>query len=179
MQDTVAVQSRPRSLAIDLAWIALFSSVFALVKAVGREGGLHLPGHSAAFWLPVLFLAGATVKRRGSVCATAGLGAFLSTVPHPPSVGWLLGYGIAALVLEAGLKRADKASFLHWTLLGGVANLGKFVAKCAFPGTGSAFGFLRAGLTASATSHLLFGMAGGAIAAALWYALASRRRPGE
>jgi len=160
----------------DGLWLVGLVAAFWAVN-VADFGIRRVPGHSLAFWLPMLVLTRARLGRPGSALAVASVGGLLVKMPH--FHGWgMLGFLAAAGGLELLLPgdRGRKAGWLAFIAVGAAAGLAKWLARLA-PG------LLLLGLDgnihilpmwATLGMHLGFGMLGG-----LSGAVAHRGLPGR
>src|SRR5207244_238417 len=109
----------------ELAWLLFSVLLFWGGKWAGKL--LHgIPGHSAAFWVPALFLARAAVPRPGAGTVTALLGGALWSLPESNPLGWA-GYVAAGLALDLLARHTERLRRLPYALLGGaVCSMAKF-----------------------------------------------------
>ncbi len=151
----------------ELAWLLGCALLFWALKGTGKllEG---IPGHAAAFWVPVLFLARAGVPRPGAGACTGPLGGARWGLPTGKSLG-LAGYVAAGLALDAFALRGDRLRWLPLALLAGVlCSLAKFsFHNIPAAVLGAHASFLAWGMAPVAGLHNFFGMAGGLIGWAL------------
>jgi hypothetical protein len=122
-----------------------------------------VPGHSAVFWIPTLFLARAAVGKTGAASMTALLGATLWFLPQGAVYFNLGSYVAAGLVLDAFDLNALRLRRLPFALLGGaLCHLAKFGFHNVPPTLlGLYRPFMTWGTIQVAWMHLLFGLIGG------------------
>ncbi len=174
----IETRSRTAVLARDLAALLGFSAALAVTAGLIRTP-MHLPGHSAVFWMPVLVLAGA-YRRPGLAAGSALLGGAASVL-------WC-GKGaleFAGLLAAAGAVEALRAGWSArtrglWLIVAGIlGHLGKLGTKVlAALAAGSAVNDTGLLIVPTLALYAAFGLAGGALA---WGALTAwdRLRPGE
>jgi len=168
--------SVPRTLARDAAALLGFSAALAVAAGVTKTP-MHLPGHSAIFWMPVLVVAGSH-RRPGMAVGSAVLGGAMASLwggVGGLDFGCLL--AAAAMVQACSLARSPESRGT-WMLAAGVlGHLGKLGIKVTAA--------LASGLPLNHTGLLLlptlglyvaFGLIGGVLA---WGALAASRRLGR
>jgi hypothetical protein len=178
-EDRAAVElSRPisRSLARDAAALLGFSAALAVAVGVIKTP-MHVPGHSALFWMPILVLAGSH-RRPGMAVGSAALGGAMASLwggVGGLDFGCLL--AAAALVQACALARSPESRGT-WMLAAGVlGHLGKLGIKVlASVAAGLPLNHTGLLLLPTLGLYLAFGLMGGSLA---WGALAASRRLGR
>lgn len=156
----------------DAALLLLFAGLFWASKWTGKWIE-HVPGHSGAFWIPVLMLSAGTLRRSGAATATALFGAFLWSFPK--GEGSIAPYVLAGLVLDLLHGSRDRLRSLPVALGAGVlAHLAKFafhnVPRLVLGVPGD---FVSWGIGPAGALHAAFGLLGGLIG---WLLLTLSRR---
>jgi len=162
-----------RALTRDLAALLGFSA--ALAVAVGAiKTPLHMPGHSAVIWMPILVLAGCQ-RRRGMAVGSALVGGGVAALWGGVGVVEFAGLLASGAAVEAcGLGRSARARGLWMLLAGMLAHLGKLGIKVLVVGV-AGLPLNRSGLPLVPTlaQYAAFGLIGGAVA---WGALSAWHR---
>jgi hypothetical protein len=161
------MRADPRAVARDLASLLGFSAALAVTAGVIRTP-MHLPGHSALFWLPVLVLAGAH-RRPGMALGAALFGGGVAGLwGGVDGLGFASLLGAAAVMEVSGLGRPSQPRAVRWALAGMGAHAAKFALKLIASLT-TGLPLNLAGLFPLATLglYVAFGLAAGLLAWAL------------
>jgi len=161
----------------DAALVLLFSVLFWASKWAGKIID-ELPGHSGAFWIPVLLVSACTVRRPGVSTLTAMLGGLLWCFPKGGGAGALAPYVAAGLLVDVVNRSQNRLALLPVALAAGVlAHLAKFgfhnLPRLIL---GAPSDFMTVGLAGVAGLHVLFGLIGG-LAGWLLISIMQRRKP--
>lgn len=118
--------ARGRSVAVNLALVGGFALAFAAARVLARQ--VHgLPGHSAAFWLPVLIAARGRLGWPGSTLAV-GAGGNLLMIPVGTGSHEVVGIAVACAAIESVAVALGEWRRLLVLMAGGVvANIAKLL----------------------------------------------------
>lgn len=162
-----------RGIAFDVALALLTGLGIAAAKRT-LDFHLGIPGHAGTSWIAVLVL-GALVNRRRGMTVLAGTSAGMWGVPlglHPGALynAELFGCAGAALDILMAL-RLPIANPVGAAIGGAMAHAAKFAFIYTYAaGSGVYKHFELYGVTIALRNHLLFGLAGGLIAWAIFNA---------
>ncbi|NCO33427.1 MAG: hypothetical protein AUJ92_10330 [Armatimonadetes bacterium CG2_30_59_28] len=179
-----SIALRAREQWLNLTWAEALTLLGCSVLLVASKWAGKIlegtPGHSGAFWIPVLFLAVGSVRKPGGAGLTAFLGGAVWFGPRSGG-GQLLSYVVAGLVLDAFGLNAERLRKLPFALLAGVVcHLAKFcIHNIPSALVGKAGGFALWGTEVTAGFHVLFGLIGGLVGWGILNCVASRRSDGH
>jgi len=158
----------------DAGTILFFAVLFWASKWAGKVID-NVPGHSGAFWIPVLLVSACAVQRPGVPTLTAMLGAMLWCFPKGGGGAALAPYVVAGLTVDLLNQSRNRLTLLPVALAAGLlAHLAKFgfhnVPRLVL---GVPADFMTAGLTGAVLLHAFFGLAGGLVG---WLAISIMQR---
>jgi hypothetical protein len=155
----------------DLLLIALIAALCILAKLVLRIP-IHIPGHSGVLWVALYVIGRGLVDKRGAGVLLGIVTGLLATFAGFGDTGpleWVkwVAAGVILEVLVLVLP-ADLRSWLKAAIVGAGLHLGK-LAGLTLAGLilRLPFAVLFLGVGFSATTHVLFGIAGGLLGAAV------------
>lgn len=161
--EAVFVPEKSYSLARHIAGTVLGILVFATAILLSDASNLRMPGHIVVFWFPALMAGRALSGYRGSGLVISALGGGLVNVYHPPVGADVLGFVLAALVVEGVLLLVrQNPSVVIGIFLGIAADFGKLLPKLAvIMAGGSTPHHNRMTLPYMLASYALFGAVAG------------------
>ncbi len=139
--------------------------VFAAAVLLSDASHMKMPGHIVLFWFPALMAGRALSGYRGSGLVISAIGGGLANAYHPPAGADVLGFVLAALVVEGVMLLArQNPSAVIGIFLGITAALGKMLPKVAVIMVGGATpNHNRMTLPFMLASYVLFGALAGVI----------------
>ncbi|OQB36911.1 MAG: hypothetical protein BWY09_01755 [Candidatus Hydrogenedentes bacterium ADurb.Bin179] len=139
--------------------------VFAAAVLLSDASHMKMPGHIVLLWFPALMAGRALSGYKGSGLLISAIGGGLANAYHPPMGADVLGFVLAALVVEGTLLPARREpSAVVGIFLGLAAALGKMLPKLAVIMVGGATpNHNRMTLPFMFASYVLFGALAGVI----------------
>lgn len=155
--------------------IGTFAALLVAVR-VALHLPIKVPGHSGVFWMAILLTASSVIGRPGAATATGALAGiiavFVGLGDRGALVTWVSYAGAGAGVDLMRLLTGGRESIGAFALAGMAGNLMKLGVKIAIEvAAGIPVGFVLVGRVYALTSHVLFGLLGGALGLAIVRAL--------
>jgi len=163
-KETMAA-SKHAKIALHVMGTLLGALLFAAALLLAGTTHLGMPGHIVVFWMPALMAGRALGGYRGSGIFVGTGGAMLANVNRLVIDGDLLGFVLAAVVVEAVMLAArQNPSVVVAIFVGIAASLGKMIPKvAAVLFAGGTPHHNRSTLPFMLGAYLLFGVVAGVI----------------
>ncbi len=163
--DAVFVPEKSYAIARHVVGTILGILVFAAAVLLSDASHLKMPGHIVVLWFPALMAGRALSNYRGSGIIISAIGGGMANAYHPPVGADVLGFVLAAVVVEGIMLLVhQKPSAVVGIFTGVAADLGKLLPKLAVILLGGATpNHNRATLSFMVASYIVFGAVAGII----------------